>query len=163
MSYLLIAYKENSVDYCRGCRMASYSSDFVLENWLSRENLVKEWAKCLQINMNLSCNESGYSFYIFKEGVLLFEVSQVYVQLAHKYQWNDDDIYTEEFDSKELFLTNEITSIFEDAKILAASIQADQRDKEKRDLLAKRAAEAEEDKKRKLKQLEQLKKEFPDV
>lgn len=67
--YLLVAYKPDSADYCKGCLMASYSSDFVRYNNLSREDLVKRWGELLAKNMNLEFGEAGYIFHIFEDGV----------------------------------------------------------------------------------------------
>ncbi len=45
--YTFVAYKPNSSDYCMGCYMESYSSEFAFETGLSEDELVVAWANCL--------------------------------------------------------------------------------------------------------------------
>ncbi len=56
--YLLIAYKESSDDYCKGCHMASYPSDLKIHESENPEEITKIlahlWAD------DLRCNETGY-------------------------------------------------------------------------------------------------------
>lgn len=58
--YALIARKPASSDYCRGCLMASYSGDFILEKEISRESLIRQLTQVLWTNENLDTNEAGY-------------------------------------------------------------------------------------------------------
>lgn len=69
MLYTLIAYKENSSDYCRGCLMDSYSSDFEAWTGAEAEELAERWAKLRDRNRNMRHGESGFDFLLFIDGV----------------------------------------------------------------------------------------------
>ena len=56
--YIFVAYKPDSSDYCMGCHMASYPSEFVFEVDLSKEELAIAWACCL--NFVGGSNECGW-------------------------------------------------------------------------------------------------------
>jgi len=56
--YLLIAYKPNSNDYCRGCHMASYSSDFIHYESDNFDHIVQKLAECYAFETD--CGEAGY-------------------------------------------------------------------------------------------------------
>jgi hypothetical protein len=71
--FLLIAYKPDSSDYCRGCHMASYSSDHEIHTHLNAETLVVHWAHYLQKNLDLDHSEAGYTFWVFKNGIKVWE------------------------------------------------------------------------------------------
>jgi hypothetical protein len=60
MKYLLSAYKPDSHDYCRGCHMASYSSDFQQLETDDKSELIDFWADLLA--KELGYNEEGYQF-----------------------------------------------------------------------------------------------------
>lgn len=66
MKYILVAYKPDSSDYCRGCHMASYSSGYKMYSECTREQLIKEWAALRAIE--LSCNEAEYEFQLIIDG-----------------------------------------------------------------------------------------------
>jgi hypothetical protein len=61
MKYILRAYKENSSDYCMGCHMESYDSDYIEEGPLSEEELIKAIARIKTIE--LSYKECGYEIW----------------------------------------------------------------------------------------------------
>lgn len=58
MYFTLIAYKPNSEDTCRGCLMASYSSDFILEHNLEVDALINRLAEI--ITYDCRPGEEGY-------------------------------------------------------------------------------------------------------
>lgn len=60
--FTLIAYKPDSDDYCRGCHMASYSSDCIVRMNLTPVELVQEWAK-LQ-TLETGTGEAGYDILV---------------------------------------------------------------------------------------------------
>jgi hypothetical protein len=74
MIYTFIAYKPDSDDFCRGCHMASYSSDFCLEIGLDREGLINMWANFLFKNKVLQCNEDGYDFVVLSSNEKLYDM-----------------------------------------------------------------------------------------
>lgn len=67
-NYSLIVYKPNSSDYCRGCHMASYSSDFGSYFCQTREQVTELAAEFKKRNEFLLINEAGYDFLILKDG-----------------------------------------------------------------------------------------------
>lgn len=69
MNYTLIAYKPSSDDYCRGCHMASYSSDQDLFFSQSEDEIIEEWVKIKVRNENLDTNEVGYETTLLINGL----------------------------------------------------------------------------------------------
>lgn len=69
LNYTLVAYKENSDDYCRGCVMARYDSDFEYLTTQSEEELISWWASYKTMNAFMEYNESGYGFFFFINGI----------------------------------------------------------------------------------------------
>lgn len=45
--FIFVAYKPDSEDTCRGCQMASYSSDFIFQPNLTEDEVIEAWAKCV--------------------------------------------------------------------------------------------------------------------
>jgi|SRR6201998_47647 len=66
MNYLIVAYKSDSSDYCRGCHMASYSSDFEFLNTNDRSKALRFLVD--KLNVKLDYNESGFKFTLFIDG-----------------------------------------------------------------------------------------------
>lgn len=62
-NFILIAYKPNSEDYCRGCHMASYSSDLQQLETDNEQELIDFWAGLLATK--LDHNEEGYEFTLY--------------------------------------------------------------------------------------------------
>ncbi len=60
MRYLITAYKSESADYCRGCLMESYGSDFEFINTLDRGEAIQFISKILLANKKLGHGETGY-------------------------------------------------------------------------------------------------------
>ena len=72
--FSLTAYKPNSSDYCRGCEMASYDSDFIFVDGLDEKELIEKLADVLHQNMNMRCNEWGYSrIFISQSGIRIWD------------------------------------------------------------------------------------------
>ena len=61
--YILIVYKPNSNDYCRGCHMASYSSDHEIIDTDDRSYVVDAYAKYLSFEPQ--CGEEEYEISLF--------------------------------------------------------------------------------------------------
>lgn len=59
-TYIALAYKEDSADYCRGCHMASYSSDFEYIQTSDVDELTRFWIDISFRNSRLNISESGY-------------------------------------------------------------------------------------------------------
>ena len=58
--FCLYAYKESSEDYCKGCHMASYSSNFIRREGVTEEELIGTLVEIINVNKNLGMGESGY-------------------------------------------------------------------------------------------------------
>jgi hypothetical protein len=160
--FLFIAYKSDSQDYCRNCLMASYHGDFIVENHIDSEKLVEKWSELLYKNLNLGCNESGYKFYIFKNGIKVYDEYRATWDGAEIYGYNTDEYYEhltdlEEQESKDSL---EISEIYTKAKELADIKQNNKILGEKHKENEKRLKRAAEDKEKRRIEFEMLKKEF---
>lgn len=76
MSYRVIAYKPNSVNYCMGNRMCSYSSEFIHLQDLTLDEAVREIAQCLAYDRDV--DEVGYQeFLVFCDDVLIVDTESI--------------------------------------------------------------------------------------
>lgn len=142
--FILIAYKPRSEDYCKGCLMASYSSDHAVHSALTEEELVQVWSEYLLKNINLDMNESGYDFWIFKDGIQVISESS--------YCWDGDDDGT---------IHEQLVEDLRQRAEIVAKIKNDKINKEKKE--AEEAAKLKRDaadKLRRAAEYEKLKKEF---
>lgn len=64
-TYLLIANKPDSADYCMGCQMESYSGDYIIEHNLTEEALIERIAELE--SKPLGRGESGYDITFTEE------------------------------------------------------------------------------------------------
>jgi hypothetical protein len=62
MIITILAYKSDSEDVCRGCHMASYSSDFQFRSSMDRTEVAEFLAGLMFANKHLDTNEGGYEF-----------------------------------------------------------------------------------------------------
>ena len=69
MNYTLIAYKPTSDDYCRGCHMATYWSDFKLTQTTIPDDIVTAAAQLYSDNEFMDCNEAGFELTLLEDGV----------------------------------------------------------------------------------------------
>ncbi len=107
MLYTLIAYKSNSSDYCRGCLMASYGSDFELWTGTEVEALADRWASLLDRNRNRERGEDGFEITLLINGV---PAPYSYVEEFDKNQEARDALWAQQ---------EELSQVFDDAKALA--------------------------------------------
>ena len=66
MSWVVIAHKPSSSDYCMGCCMASYSSDLEIEEFDDRERCILFLAEIESRNEHLESREVGYEITIIE-------------------------------------------------------------------------------------------------
>jgi hypothetical protein len=141
MSWVCIAYKRSSADYCRNCLMASYSSDFDMAVFEHREDVVKWIADIEFRNENLQCGEAGYEIAIIR---------------------GEEVCDTEEFDveeGEEPF--PHLTSLYDDARpILNARIKA-AKEAEQQKKRVEDQARREEQERRERAKLAELKERYP--
>lgn len=160
--FLLIAYKPDSEDYCRGCRMASYSADFETHNMLTADKLTELLAGYLFKNLNLDCNETGYHFYIYKDGIQVWHENYCRWDGAERYVYNTDEYWEHftELEEREKQDADEINGIYIKAQELAGLKQENKKNadiaKKNADIAMSVAAEKES---RRL-EFEKLQKEF---
>jgi len=62
--YLVVAYKPNSDDYCRGCHMASYDSEHHARRFEKEDELIDFISDLL--SQPLDCGEDGFEYQIFE-------------------------------------------------------------------------------------------------
>lgn len=160
--YLFIARKDDSADYCRGCLMASYSSDFEVRNHLSEDELVRAWAEYLYQNMKLRFNESGYEFHIFENGVKVWEGDSAVWDGEYRYEYDSEEYWAkyETFDTLRTEAQNQIVQIYNKALAIAMKRKEDFVAKEKREAEEKALKEAEAAKEQRRKEFEKLQAEF---
>lgn len=122
--YLFIAYKPDSEDYCRGCRMAEYSSDFESANHLTAAKLAEKWAEYLYRNTQLRCNEAGYQFSIYLDGFQVYH-PDYHVCWDGTEGLSSDEYYAnqDEFVAREKWMLAGISAIEAHAKVLAHEIE----------------------------------------
>lgn len=65
MRYIITAYKSDSFSTCRGCLMATYSSDFEFIDTDDREEAINFLALIKYRNTTLEIDETGYEFTFF--------------------------------------------------------------------------------------------------
>lgn len=63
-NYLVIGYKPDSDDYCRGCHMASYPSDYFESIYNTLDEAVDRMSECRA--QRLSTNEKGWDFTVYR-------------------------------------------------------------------------------------------------
>lgn len=158
--FTFIVYKASSVDYARGCRIGSYEDDCQVFNNLDADALAIKWSIYLHKNMNLDHSETGYLFWIFKGGVMVFDRSSTYCDIECRY---DEDALIEneqEIAETKTTLLTEIDAVYEKARVNAQARQDAQlrqnRIKEQEEI--QKRAESEKEARRK--QFEKLKAEF---
>ena len=133
-TYTLIAYKPNSSDRCRGCLMASYSSDFEELTTSNPNEIISRLAEILKRNLQLECNEGGYDpILLFKNGIKLYD----------SYFPSDDS--TAEEDALQESLVQDYKKIYSAAKYMAnewLEKRKIEEEKQKKNCTRKRASSA---------------------
>lgn len=72
--YTLIAYKPDASDYCMGCHMASYSSDFEMAHGASLAALAPAWKRALHADHNSESGDASYELNLLINGVPLSDI-----------------------------------------------------------------------------------------
>lgn len=153
-TYIFIAYKPDSDDYCRGCVVARYGSDFVHEPTNDAQRLAKIWGNCLFKNKTLDCNEVGYDIIIYRNGQIGYDTS-------NSSGFTNDGIDYDAEDWKEQEQAQKLTQADLEEILKQAEIIADQKvelKKAEEQAEANRKQQEEQDRRRA--EFERLKKEF---
>lgn len=148
--YTLIAYKPDSDDYCRGCHMASYSSDLIIFNALDVNKIIDKMVECnTNIELNDNCNEAGYKFSIYKNGIIISGNDAYGENMTDEEweEWNYCGIYDAYLAESKSILetvdikTKELVKIGKDKKMREIAKKNDelrlQKEKEEKELLDK--------------------------
>ncbi len=120
--YTLIGYKDDSSDYCRGCHMASYSSEFAFYNNLNPEGLVAQLALLMLGNLRLRINEAGMKFIVLKNGIQLYnepDSGGFHYDEYNRYSGDEGLEYEEEIDARREEANFFLTDVLANAKTLA--------------------------------------------
>lgn len=152
--YLLIAYKPSSEDYCRGCCMEHYSSDFIIQDNLSYKEVIEKYSDILVINTKMDCNEIGYRIFIYRDGIQLIYHSSTYVNY-----W-DDNLTDEENQQRIKELKLKASDIIDKSESKFKEKLEDIKKKEQEKLLKEKQEKELREKEQRLKQYNILKKEF---
>lgn len=72
--YTLISYKPDASDYCMGCHMASYSSDFEMAHGASLTALAPTWKRILHADYNGAQGDASYELTLLINGVPLSDI-----------------------------------------------------------------------------------------
>ena len=94
MIYGLIAYKSNGANYCRGCLMESWGSDFEFYSTDNKHNLISNLQPLILSNMkNAERDEGGeYDFYLQFDGYTINANNYPTFDVPH-------DVYQEKYES----------------------------------------------------------------
>lgn len=125
--FIFVAYKPDSVDNCMGCRVGSYSSDHTIKHMLTTDALVDEWAVHLLKDLDADTNEVGYYFWIFKDGIKVYDEWLPYWdsrELGYSDAWLDEAT-CQDIDELKQADTAEIKDIYDRASVLAESMKRD--------------------------------------
>jgi hypothetical protein len=126
--FTFVAYKEDSADYCRNCLMASYESHHVVSTMITEQELIKEWAKCLLMDSNARINERTHDYWIFKNGIKVWEGSSPSWDGEEQYEYNSDEYWSNYNDLEDQKTKDEtlINRLFVDATHLAEELEEQQ-------------------------------------
>jgi hypothetical protein len=141
--------------------MASYSSDFIMENHLPRERVLELLAKYTLKNQELKINEAAYEIHVFMDGQKIIEDGRVSWDGHHRYMWREED-YPDDFYEQEARYEKEASALLEE-KVRPLEEMA--RKKHEEALAAERKRQADlyaAHQRARRNQYEQLKKEFGD-
>ena len=130
--------------------MATYPSDHEVHAELTEEELVERWSGYLFKNMNLDCNEDGYTFWIFKDGTQIIDQSSICWLYDEDGNENKEEIET----VNGLQQKAQALAKVKDERAKAAKAKAEEEANRKR---------AEADKLRRAAEYEKLKREFEQV
>jgi hypothetical protein len=121
MIITILAYKSESEDYCRGCVMARYSSDFKWKSSMDRGEIEEFLADIMFANKHLDTGESGYDITFLFNGEECNDVTDI--------AWDMDAI------RKELVLEATALYIVKENDFQRKEAESKQRaaDKQKRD------------------------------
>jgi len=157
--FILIGYKPSSDNYCKGCHMASYSSDFILEEYEYMDSLAKRIAEISKTVY--SSQEDKYVISLIFNGNILFKGMEPYpISLLNYdllYGLSEEDIATRNNMLKELNKRVEAERISIDLSIKEKVMEELRQLKIQEELYNKKI---EEDEKKKL--IELVKK-YPDI
>ena len=154
--FLFLAYKPNSDDYCWGCHMASYSSNFEIHSRIkSSEALISIWADIINRNKNLSVGEKGYEVQIYENGKCVYD--DIYGGMSYEdFESEYPDNFVEICDQK----VEAMLKLKEEAEKKATEQHQAKKEREQAQELLKQEKEEAAKKESRRKEYERLKNEF---
>ena len=118
--FSLIAYKPNSDDFCRGCLMASYSSEFECLSNISQAELVDNLSDFMVKNASKRCGEADFKFTVFNDsGIKVYDNDYPIYDEQNRYTGEETDSIYDEMLAREKVSNSIITDIFGQANFLA--------------------------------------------
>ena len=162
MKYIFIARKPESSDYCRGCLMERYLSDFIFKENLEEADLVQEWAQVLHRNKNLRINEVGYAIQVLV-GKCLYEgdfQSSSEDSFHGYYHSTDEDETTEGKTLADWLNIDRLQELQTAAETEAQALDVAQKAAEAKEEESKRLREEAEQRDKRKAEFEKLKSEF---
>ena len=91
--WILVAYKPDSDDYCRNVHMESYSSDFYIEEFDTREELIDRAAELKAAFPFMGPNEKGFELTIIQGTMNFYEEEWID-------DWYESDKHKQEYRAK---------------------------------------------------------------
>ncbi len=157
-NYTLIAHKPESDDYCMGCHMESYYSDFKIHTQLTRYELIQKWANFAATELDK--NEAGYDI------TVLTSIEGFTFAL-----YSDDNLYEGSVKIPDYIIDSaeyeKLEEEFEEIRLevgdLRAKIVEERKAQKEKEEAESKTKEAENARLWKLEQLAKLKAEFPDA
>jgi len=126
MTITILAYKSDSVDVCRGCVMAHYSSDFKWKSSMDRGEIEEFLAGLMFDNKHLDTGESEYDITFLFNGEEYNDVDQI--------AWEIDALKKElTLEATALYIVKENDFQRKEAESKKRSADKQQKDTEERD------------------------------
>ena len=145
--FILIGYKQNSDDYCRGCHMESYSSDFVFEEYEDIDSLVGKIVELSRIEYGYG--ETGFTINLIHNGhTLLKEVNPTEKFYGDCYDGDEESKIIDEINEK---VKNQVENLKKMAIIAKEEKERKEKEKEEKEI-----AKIEQEKIRVMKEKQKL-------
>jgi len=163
--FILIAYKPNSSDYCMGCHMASYGSDFIFEEYQDVESLAQKLADIDE--WYLEDGEDGFEPpYIIYNGETIIKLGcfQFY-EPEDMSDWPKYEIALKVYDEKKgLYdsIMKRKAEIIEERKLLREENAKKKKEQDEKDEIAKKEQNKIKKEKKEREKLKKLAEKYPE-
>jgi hypothetical protein len=156
---MLLAYKPDSSDYCRGCHMGDYPSDLEFETRLTEDELLEKWSRLKSRHAFLGPGEANFDFTLIKDGRVIHDEIEGCPDGPYAYMEDFDD---DEYKANETYEADQTWLEGFRLKLEAATQEKITAEKQKRQEKEQKEREEKEQKAKQQRQnrYEALKKEF---